>query len=124
MRREQRQQLIVQDFDFAHRPVADVNLERTIVRPQRQRRMFVVAPFPQMQNVGLQPVQQIVARRFDKAVPLDARVALQQVDEIPPLLAQRSQQRMTDRQIFGFVGSSSSPSRARSRSAWMSPQYS
>ncbi len=56
-----------------------------------------------MQNVGLQPVQQIVARRLDEAVPLGARPGVQQINEIPPLLAQRSQQRMADRQI-GFVG--------------------
>ena len=53
VRREQRQQLIVHHLNLAHRPVAGVNLERTIIRPQRQRRMVITAPLPQMQDVGL-----------------------------------------------------------------------
>ena len=78
----------MQDLDFAHRPVAGVNLERTILGRERQRWMFVAAPLPQMQDVGLQAVQQIIALRLDKTVPLDPWPGIQQINEIPPLLAQ------------------------------------
>ena len=98
-RLEQRQQPIVQHLDFAHRAVANVHLHRAIVRPQRQRRTVGSAPFAQMENVGLQDVQHVSAGRLGETVPLHARIGEQQIEKVPPLLAQRGQQRIADRQV-------------------------
>ena len=70
-----------------------------VVRPQRQGRTLLAAPLAQVQDVGLQAMQQRFAVGFGESVPLGSWIGLQQVDEIPPLLAEGGQQRIADRQI-------------------------
>ncbi len=101
---EAREQLVVEDFHFAQRRMGDVQLQRTVVRAQRDA--LVGLARTQAQDVVLQSVQQAVVDeigvfRIEPGLlaAVGRRQAEQAVEEVPPLLAEAGQQRVADIQI-------------------------
>ena len=93
---EQGGELIVEHLHLAHRPVAHVDLDRTVVVGDRQA-IGARLPRAQVQDVRLQRVQQAVRARVDVEIarPLAVlRALLEQVLELAPQPAETGHERV------------------------------
>ncbi len=102
---EEREQLIVQDLDLAHRRMAGMDADRRIGEPGSfgEREGAARAGrerIDQVQYVGLQRLEHGRLRSFrrrvdEELVPLDVADVLEKVLELPSELAERNDQRMS-----------------------------
>ena len=85
---EQGQQLIVKDLYLPHGAMAGVDLHRAVVCWHRGGGEVPAVAIAQIQNIGLQAMQQAVLAGLDEPLLLDSLGLLDLIDKVAALLAQ------------------------------------